>query len=77
VEWVAEDCFLLCSFRQLGRQQLTPAKGIAKDCGAVRSVDASNKQQSNLDDHALPQLWSGLPRIVFLFVRFVSSTDNN
>jgi hypothetical protein len=30
-----------------------------------------NKPQSTLDDHALPQLWSGLPRIVFWFVRIV------
>jgi hypothetical protein len=45
VEWVAEDCFFVCSFRQLDRQQLTPAKGIAKDCGAVRSADATSHNQ--------------------------------
>ena len=43
----------------------TTVEWIAKDSGAVRSVDASSKQQSILDNHALPQLWSGLPRIVF------------
>jgi amino acid permease len=56
----------------------TTVEWIAKDSGAVRSVDANNKQQSILDDHALPQLWSGLPRIVFaLFVSSARQTTIN